>query len=61
MDQIISRATIRALARAAFDRGESRDSHNMNPGATALVDWLTAYDQAAEEWHALQALKGSPP
>ena len=44
---IISRATIRAMARSAFERGQDRDSHNMNPGAAALVDWLAEYDLCA--------------
>jgi len=61
MDQIISRDVIRALGRAAFVRGDCRDSHQMNPGAAALVDWLAAYDQAADESRALSTLKGSPP
>lgn len=44
---IVSRASIRAMARAAFERGQARDSHNMNPGAAALVDWLAEYDRCA--------------
>jgi len=48
-NQIVSRATIRARARAAFDGGKSRDSHGMNPGALALVDWLAEYDRCASQ------------
>jgi hypothetical protein len=46
-DQIVSRDDIRAKARAAFERGDSRDSHNMNWHATALADWLEEYDRLA--------------
>jgi len=49
-DSIISRDTIRARARAAFARGAARDSHCMNPGAPALVDWLDEYDRCYAEW-----------
>jgi hypothetical protein len=52
MEQIVSRDTIRARARAAFDSGASRDSHNMNPDAAALADWLSEYDRCAQAWHA---------
>lgn len=61
MDQIVPRATIRALGRAAFDGGEGRDDHGMTPGSAALVNSLASCDQTAEEWHALQTLMGSPP
>ena len=42
---IVSRETIRAMARSAFERGQGRESHNMNSGAAALVDWLDEYDR----------------
>ena len=48
-EQIIPRASIRAKARAAFDRGLSRDSHCMNPGSPALFDWLEEYDRCAAQ------------
>lgn len=47
-DQIVSRETIRARARAAFARGAARDSHRMNPDAAALVDWLDEFDRCAQ-------------
>lgn len=53
-DQIVSKANIRKKARAAFERGASRDSHNMNPGAPALDDWLDEYDLCTQQWHADQ-------
>jgi len=49
-DSIISRDTIRTRARAAFERGAARDSHGMNPGAPALVDWLDEYDRCYALW-----------
>lgn len=48
-DVIVSRAHIRAKARAAFDASLSRDSHNMNPGAAALFDWFEEYDRCAAQ------------
>lgn len=54
MEQIVSRDTIRARARAAFERGASRDSHNMNPDAAALADWLAEYDRCAAEAESLE-------
>lgn len=48
-ESIISRETIRARARRAFFAGQPRDSHCMNPGAAALVDWLAEYDRLADE------------
>ena len=48
-EQIITRDHIRAKARAAFNRGDSRDSHSMNPLAPALTDWLAEYDRCAAE------------
>lgn len=44
MPQIISPEQIRAKARAAHQAGKSRNSHGMNHGAPALVDWLAEYD-----------------
>jgi hypothetical protein len=44
-DQIISREQIRAKARAAFEAGQPRDSHNMNWHASALPTWLGEYDR----------------
>jgi hypothetical protein len=49
-DSIISRDTIRARARVAFERGAGRDSHGMNPGAPALRDWLDEYDHCYAQW-----------
>lgn len=61
MDQsIISRDTMRARGAAAFDKGAPRDSHNMNPSAAALVDWLAGFDAAAQAWYAEQ-VETSPP
>lgn len=52
MDQaIIHRETICQRGRDAFTAGRTRDSHNMNPGATALEDWLAGFDQAARAWN----------
>lgn len=67
MDSIISRDTIRARARAAFERGEARDSHDMNPEAVALAVWLEEYDlRTAEQsqdrrWNATELAEVSPP
>ena len=62
MDQaIISRDTIRARGAAAFNAGRSRDSHNMNPGAAALSEWLDGFDSEAKAWYAAQQLEVSPP
>ena len=51
-DPIISKDTIRARARTAFEQGRARDEHHMNPGAPALADWLDEYDRCALAWHA---------
>jgi hypothetical protein len=68
-ESIISRETIRARARSAFATGQSRDSHGMNPGAAALVDWLAEYDRltaerandiSRESRRALRAAKNPP-
>jgi hypothetical protein len=48
-DQIVSRDTIRARARRAFEAGRSRDDHCMNWHAPALVDWLAEYDRLDSE------------
>jgi len=45
---IVTRAYIRQMAREAFEAGQSRDSHNMNWHAPALVDWLGEYDRLAK-------------
>jgi hypothetical protein len=50
MEQIVSRDTMRARGRNAFNAGRSRDSHGMNPCAAALADWHQGYDQAAQDW-----------
>lgn len=44
-DPIISREHIRAKARAAFEAGKPRGSHNMNWNAAALPTWLGEYDR----------------
>jgi len=46
-DPIFSRETIKLRARAAFERGLGRDSHNMNWHAPALAVWLAEYDRLA--------------
>jgi hypothetical protein len=46
-DQIISRDHIKAKARGAFERGESRDAHNMNWHSAARHTWLIEYDRVA--------------
>lgn len=46
---IISREAIRARARAAFEQGLSRDDHNMNWHAPALVDWHAEFDRLTNE------------
>jgi hypothetical protein len=43
-DSIVSRATIRARARAAFQRGAGRNDHKMNPDAAAVADWQAEWD-----------------
>lgn len=48
-DHIISRDTIRARARAAFEAGRGRDEHNMNWHAPALPTWLAEWDRCAAE------------
>lgn len=42
---IVTPERIRARARRAFAAGRARDSHGMNPGALALVDWLDEFDR----------------
>lgn len=49
--EIVSREMIRAKGRAAFLRGDSLDSHGMNPWAPALYDWRLGYKAAADELH----------
>lgn len=41
--QIVTRVMIQQRARFAFLRGQTRESHNMNPSA-ALDTWLAEYD-----------------
>ncbi|UOD28759.1 hypothetical protein INH39_25460 [Massilia violaceinigra] len=45
----VERATDRrAMREKGFDagrRGDAEDSHNMNPGAPALADWLVGYQK----------------
>jgi len=47
-EQIMSRAQLRARvidkATAAFVRGDSIDSHNMNPGSPAHADWVRTFN-----------------
>lgn len=45
MTAITSIEAIRRRARAAFDRGLGRDSHDMNWHAPALAVWLEEYDR----------------
>lgn len=42
---IISTEAIRRRARAAFERGLGRESHDMNWHAPALAVWLEEYDR----------------
>jgi len=69
-ESIISRETIRARARAAFQRGAGRNDHKMNPDAAAVADWQTEWDCCAAEQvqdqrrksgTVLQQLEVSPP
>lgn len=46
-DAIITRDTIRARARAAFEAGLPRDEHGMNWHADALPTWLEEFDRCA--------------
>lgn len=46
-DQIIAREHIRAKARRAFSRGDTRDSHGFNPGSAAILDWIEEYDRCS--------------
>lgn len=45
--QIVTRAYIRAMARAAFEAGKPRDAHNMNWHSPALRTWRAEYDRLA--------------
>jgi len=45
-DQIISRDLIREKGAAAFNAGRGRDEHNMNPGAAAIEEWQSGWDEA---------------
>lgn len=50
MDEpIISRDHIRAMARKAFERGDSRDSCAMKDRAPARQTWLIEFDRLAAE------------
>lgn len=44
---IISRETIRARARSAFEQGKGRNDHDMNWHAPAVVDWQAEWDRLA--------------
>lgn len=46
---IISRDSIRAMARRAFERGLSIDDHAMNHDAIALPDWLEEFKRCQVE------------
>lgn len=50
MGQVVSRAMLRAKGRAAFFAGQGRDSHNMNPGSPAIVDWQDGWDRGHAAW-----------
>lgn len=50
-DQIVSRKMMFDRGADAFNAGRTRDSHNMNPWAPALADWLAGFDRAAQVWH----------
>ncbi|CUI07853.1 hypothetical protein BN2497_10483 [Janthinobacterium sp. CG23_2] len=46
--QVEKAADRRAMRGKGFDagrRGDAEDSHNMNPGAPALADWLVGYQK----------------
>lgn len=45
-DHIISRALIRKKGMAAFHAGHARNGHNMNPGAAAIEEWQSGWDEA---------------
>jgi hypothetical protein len=47
MDNIVSRETIRARARAAYARRAGRDDHGMNWFTPAVVDWQDEWDRCA--------------
>lgn len=49
-DQITTRQMQFDRGVAAFVRGATRDSHNMNLGAAALPDWLCGYDSAERSY-----------
>jgi hypothetical protein len=45
--QIVSRDYMHAKGRAAFEAGEGRDDHHMNPGSVAIEEWQAGWDRAA--------------
>lgn len=54
-EPIIARATMQDRGAEAFLSGKSRDDHNMNWHAPALVEWLAGYDAEAQAHSAIQA------
>ena len=60
-DPIISIAMLEAKARAAFDRGASRDDHGFNWHSDRAIEaWQAEWDRCMLAWHAEQ-LEVSPP
>lgn len=57
---IIPRDAIRAQARAEFERGASRDAHNLVPGSPAHDEWLAEYDRCALAWYGEPAEASQP-
>lgn len=49
MDEIISRAGMRARGRDAYAAGKGRDDHNMNWHAEAVKEWQASWDEAKAE------------
>ena len=49
MTQLVSRATIRAMARADYDAGQPREGHSFNWHAACLPDYYAEYDRCASQ------------
>lgn len=50
MDEIISRDTIRARARGAFEAGKGRDEHGFNWHSAAVEVWQAEWDKQYAAW-----------
>jgi len=55
---IISRQTMRNRGADAFEKGEGRDDHHMNPGSAAIPVWQEGWDQAEADAKADRELCG---